>query len=506
MLIVALWLIVFTPCVNGYSEGLGPVITEPTTEPTLMPTVIEPTTESTPITTVPTPTTEPTFMPTVTEPTTVATTVVTTTPTSPIGVDQGWIDVHCNVDGSTVYFDGAYEGTTAGGILSVPVYTTGTPISTITVSQPGYTTWTGPLAAMPSNGQHVSVYATLNPLTTIPTTIPPVTAGSIYAQSSPAGAAIYMNGNFYGYSPQTITGLAPGTYSMKAVLFGYTPDNTLVYVYSGQTAPYYPVLQQSPQPRQTGSVYVTSNPTPAGVYVDGNYFGTTPLTITLYPGSHQVVLKLQGYNDYSTNIWVVAGQSQNLPVTMSSSTFGTVIVTSVPGAMVYMDSNVAGMINSAGTLPLNGVSVGNHIFKVTASGYNSWLNTVYIQPNTVNTISAALTPIGVPTTAVPAAGGLTIASTPTNAETYVDGVYRGTTPLTVTGLSPGDHLVRLSAPGYIDYSTTTSVTSGQTSPLAIALTVAPTPTATQSPAPGFVSILGVLVAAVVICGYMRRRS
>src|SRR5208283_3753476 len=103
-------------------------------------------------------------------------------------------------------------------------------------------------------------YATLNPLTTIPTTIPPVTAGSIYAQSSPAGAAIYMNGNFYGYSPQTITGLAPGTYSMKAVLFGYTPDNTLVYVYSGQTAPYYPVLQQSPQPRQTGSVYVTSNP------------------------------------------------------------------------------------------------------------------------------------------------------------------------------------------------------------------------------------------------------
>ena len=130
MLIVALWLIVFTPFVNGYSEGLGPVITEPTTEPTLMPTVIEPTTESTPITTVPTPTTEPTFMPTVTEPTTVATTVVTTTPTSPIGVDQGWIDVHCNVDGSTVYFDGAYEGTTAGGILSVPVYTTGTPIST----------------------------------------------------------------------------------------------------------------------------------------------------------------------------------------------------------------------------------------------------------------------------------------------------------------------------------------------------------------------------------------
>lgn len=488
---MALCQIVVTPLVSGYSEGLGPVITETTTEPTLMPTVIEPTTG-------------PTLMPTVTEPTSVVTTIVTAVPTTSVGGHQGWIDVYCNVDGSTVYFDGTYEGITAGGILSVPVFTTGTPVRTITVSQTGYTTWTGNLPAMPSNGQHVSVYATINPLTTIPTPIPPVTTGSIYAQSSPAGAAIYMNGNFYGYSPQTIPGLAPGAYSMKATLSGYTPDNTLVYVYSGQTAPYYPVLQQSPQPRQTGTVYVTSNPTQTGVYVDGNYYGTTPLTLTLYPGSHQVVLKLSGYNDYSTNIWVVAGQSQNLPVTMSSTTFGSIIITSVPGAMVYMDSNVAGTINSAGTLSLNGVSVGNHIFKVTAPGYNTWLNTVYIQPNTLNTISAALTPIGVPTTTVPASGGLTIASTPTNADTYIDGVYRGITPLTVPGLAPGDHLVRLSAAGYVDYSTTTTVTSGQTSPLAIALVVAPTPTATQSPAPGFLSVLCVLAAAIGICWYTRR--
>jgi hypothetical protein len=250
---------------------------------------------------------------------------------------------------------------------------------------------------------------------------------------------------------------------------------------------------------------VTSNPTQTGVYVDGNYYGTTPLTLTLYPGSHQVILKLSGYNDYSTNIWVVAGQNQNLPVTMSSTTFGSIIITSVPGAMVYMDSNVAGTINSGGTLSLNGVSVGNHIFKVTAPGYNTWLNTVYIQPNTINTISAALTPIGVPTTAVPATGGLTIASTPTNAETYIDGIYRGVTPLTVSGLEPGDHLVRLSAAGYVDYSTTTTVSPGQTSPLAIALVVAPTPTVTQSPAPGFLSMLCVLAAAIGICGHTRRR-
>ncbi len=451
-------------------------------------------------------TTDQTLLPTVTEPTTIPTTEQTITiPTTAMGGDQGWIDVYCNVDGSTVYFDGVAQGTTAGGILSVAVYSTGAPVRTITVSQPGYTTWSGPLSSMPSPGQHVAVYTTINPIMTIPTTIPPVTNGAIYAQSSPAGAAIYLNGNFYGYSPLTIPGLAQGTYSMKATLSGYTPDNTVVYVYSGQTAPYYPVLQQSPQPRQTGLVYVTSNPNQAGAYADGGYYGTTPLTLTLYPGSHQIVLKYARYNDYSTNIWVVGGQSQNLPITMSTAILGTVVITSVPGATVYLDSNVAGVVNSAGTLSLNGVTTGNHLLRVTAPGYNAWLNTVYIQANVVNTVSASLTPIGVTPTIAPATGGLAVASSPTNAAMYIDGVYRGSTPLTVTGLSPGDHLVRVSAPGYVDYTTTTTVISGQISPLALALAAAPTPTATQTPAPGPAAVLCVLVAAFGMAGCLRRR-
>lgn len=42
-----------------------------------------------------------------------------------IGGDEGWYRVHCNIDGADVYFDGHYQGTTYGGSLDVPVYTTG---------------------------------------------------------------------------------------------------------------------------------------------------------------------------------------------------------------------------------------------------------------------------------------------------------------------------------------------------------------------------------------------
>ena len=488
ILVLTLCLVAVVPVTFGDNTSvtypLTPVITDVTTEPTFMPTVTSP----------------------VTEPTTIPTTVETT---GMPGQDQGWIDVYCNVDGSQVYFNNILEGTTAGGILSVQVSVSGTPVQTITVTQSGYTTWTGRPSSMPSPGGHVTVYATINPLTTIPTTIPttvpPVSTGAIYAQSNPAGAAIYMNGNFYGYSPLTIPNLGPGTYSMKATLSGYTPDTTLVNVYAGQTAPYYPTLQQSPQPRPTGSVGVTSTPNHAAVYIDGSYYGVTPLTVTLYPGTHQFVLKYSGYNDYTTNVVVYAGQTQALPVSMSTATQGTVVITSIPGATVYIDSNAVGTISSSGSLTLAGINMGNHIFKVTATGYNTWLNTVYIQANTVNTISAPLTPQGVSPTPVQPTGSLAISSSPSGAETYVDNLYRGTTPLTVTDLASGDHLVRLSESGYVDYTTTTTVTAGQLMPLALTLTAAPTPTPTPVPAPGSAQVLCILATLAGICGYVRRR-
>lgn len=501
--VLALCLVALAPLAAGAASAEsiplepGPVIIDPTTEttePTLLPTLTEPTTEKTTK-----PTTEPTTVKT-TEPTTRSTTVPTsietTVVTITVGNEKGWIDVYCNVDGAAVYFGSTYEGQISGGMLSVAVATTGTPIKTITVSKSGYQSWSGTLSAMPEANQHVSVYATLNPVTS---------TGSMYVQSSPSGAAIYLNGNFQGYSPMTLSGLSPATYTMKATLSGYSPDTSLVTVYSGQTATYYPVLQSSPQPRQTGSVYITSSPSSASVYIDGSYYGKTPMTVSLYPGSHQVVLKLAGYNDYSTSVWVNAGQTQSLPVTMSTAIYGSITVNTVPYAKVYMDSVLLGTANSAGVFQQTGITAGNHLFKVTASGYNDWMNTIYVQANTVTVIAATLTPTGISPTPTQATGGLMIASSPSGADTYIDDLYRGITPVTVTDLTAGTHTIRISATGYVDYSATTTVTSGQTTPLAITLSAAPTPTPTKSPAPEPALVIGSLAAVLGVCIYIKRR-
>ena len=170
-----------------------------------------------------------------------------------MGGGKGYIDTYCNVDGASVSFDGRYECTIAQGVCTVGVSPTGH-VQTITVSKAGYTTWSGPLSGMPADKEHVAVYATLNPVPT-QTTVPPVQKGAIYAQSNPAGAAIYMNGTLQGYSPITIPNLPPGTYSMKASLSGYTPDTQLINVYTGQTATYYPNLQHPRRHRAAPAQY-----------------------------------------------------------------------------------------------------------------------------------------------------------------------------------------------------------------------------------------------------------
>jgi hypothetical protein len=107
-----------------------------------------------------------------------ATLQATTPPVGPIGGDQGWYVVHANVDGAAVLFDNDFKGTITGGTLTVPVYTTGTPYKTLTISKTGYTTYAAPITQYPGKGESVDLYATLNPAPTPTPTPIPTTAKS----------------------------------------------------------------------------------------------------------------------------------------------------------------------------------------------------------------------------------------------------------------------------------------------------------------------------------------
>lgn len=376
------------------------------------------------------------------------------------GGGQGWIKVNCNVDGASVSFDGTYKCTISGGSCTVPVYTTGTPYSQYTVAMTGYNSFTGSLT-MPDEGQTLSVYATLNPIPT------QVQYGSLYVWTSPSGAAVYLNGNYRGVSPLTISSLSPGTYSVSADLIGYQSQSDTVTIYAGQQQTESFTLEKIVSP---GTLYIVSTPSGANVYTDGSYKGVTPLALTgVSPGTHIVELDLTGYYDWKSTVTVGNGQTQTVTATMSpiTSKVGWIVASSTPAnANVYVDSVYKGTTPASGGLTLSGISVGSHTVRFDLSGYQSYSTQVTVSADSYSSVNAVLQQGSTPS----GAATLQISTTPSGADVYVDNVFRGYSPLTLTDITAGQHTIMAQMTGYQDASITVAVTTGSTMPVSLTLT------------------------------------
>ncbi len=71
---------------------------------------------------------------------------------------------------------------------------------------------------------------------------------------------------------------------------------------------------------ETGSIQVTSSPPGAEVYLDNEYRGTTPVSISPVPaGYHQVEVRLTGYTHWSGPVTVTAGSTVTLPIQLNEA-------------------------------------------------------------------------------------------------------------------------------------------------------------------------------------------
>ena len=83
--------------------------------------------------------------------------------------------------------------------------------------------------------------------------------------------------------------------------------------------------------QETGSVLVTSSPSGAEVYLDNEYHGTTPATITAVPaGNHTLEIREHGYERWNAPVTITKGSAANISVVLVSTpttlpvTFATV--------------------------------------------------------------------------------------------------------------------------------------------------------------------------------------
>jgi hypothetical protein len=102
-------------------------------------------------------------------------------------------------------------------------------------------------------------------------------------------------------------------------------------------------------------------------------------------------------------------------------------------------------------------------------------------PTTVPTTVPTTAPTQVPTTT--SSGTLSVTSTPSGAMVFLDGIFKGITPITIPGVSSGTHQIRVHRIGYNDYLTSVTVLTGQTVPVTATLTSSSGPTTVPTTVP-----------------------
>ncbi|MGZ4889777.1 MAG: PEGA domain-containing protein, partial [Candidatus Angelobacter sp.] len=142
-----------------------------------------------------------------------------------------------------------------------------------------------------------------------PVAPPAPSEGQLIVSSMPMGATVEIEGRT-GQSwkaPQTVPGLAAGTYKVTFNMPGYATETRSVQVAGGARTPL--------DVRMTavkGFVTVASKPAGAAIWINGKDTGkVTPIEFLVEPGAQSIVVRKQGYLDAATELKLVAGQSVN---------------------------------------------------------------------------------------------------------------------------------------------------------------------------------------------------
>ncbi|WP_052291833.1 PEGA domain-containing protein [Thermococcus gammatolerans] len=268
-----------------------------------------------------------------------------------------------------------------------------------------------------------------------------ISVGTISVTTNPSGAKVYVNGTYIGATPLT-TNLSVGTYEITLKMKNYKNYTTTVAINPNEEVELNVILTPLP-------AHLTLNSTPSGVeiYVNGTYRGETPVTLKLSPGTYTVKFIKDEYENYTMSVTLSAGEAKNISVTLNLA-YGYLSIESSPSkAEVYVDDNYIGKT----PIDQYKLSTGVHEVKVEKSNYNSLTKMVTLNSSEKTKLNVILTPL-------PA--HLMVNSNPSGAVVYINGTYKGKTPLT-SELEPNTYNLRVSKEGYANYTTTVIINPGE---------------------------------------------
>ncbi len=256
--------------------------------------------------------------------------------------------------------------------------------------------------------------------------------GTLTVTSTPSGADIYVDNDLIGRSPLTSHKMDIGVRHEKRVtvvleLSGYKRAITQLTLRSGQQTPWDVRLEKIIS--RTGTLTVTSTPSDASVYIEGegDSIGQTPLhdyeidTGRAREKQIEIRLELSGYKSHVEKLVLRGGQQtlRDIPLEKIISRTGTLTVTSTPsGASVYIE----GEGDSIGQTPLHDYEIDTGRarekqieIRLELSGYKSHVERLVLRGGQQTLRDIPLEKI------ISRTGTLTVTSIPSGALVYIEG-------------------------------------------------------------------------------------
>ena len=292
----------------------------------------------------------------------------------------------------------------------------------VEVRMDGYETWNESIDIKP--GKEITITADLK-----------IKAGSINVTSNPSDAVIHIDSKNIGNTPETITDLIPGMHLVEVKMEGYEIWSENVEVKGDKKNTLTAILLEI-----TGSLNICSNPSNAIIRIGGKEAGNTPAIIAnLGAGKYIVEVSMDGYEMWSDSVNINPGKETAITAELETKT-GSVSIKSEPSnAMVLIDGKRAGSTPEM----LTDIKLGMHLVEVKMEGFETWCDSVNINPGKEIAVTAKLQI---------KAGSVTIKSNPSEATILLDSKDVGTTPKIISDLSPEKHLVEVRMDGYESWS------------------------------------------------------
>lgn len=254
--------------------------------------------------------------------------------------------------------------------------------------------------------------------------------GRLYITSSPKGASIYVDEKLVGQTPYLIKEIKPGEHRVRIDAEDYVSYEEVISIQSKEERTLNAVLEILP-----GTIYLTSEPEGADIYMRDTYIGRTPYSMyELEPGEYLLELSYPQYQLERVTTVVYPGKANEIKVDLSRQKAVVDFTANYPGVEVFMESRQSGERIALGTAPIRNyeIELGEYRFFFEKEGYYDKEIFWYFEYEDMYVIDADLEFIP---------GRLKVTSEPEQSIIYLDDNYFGIAPLVVTGLAPGDYLV-----------------------------------------------------------------